>query len=74
MMFYLLIQFENLVRSEDDIIDGVASMTTWVTPFGATAWEFGLSSLDGGSGLYWNVGGVADYFQGVEWGFADPEK
>lgn len=43
MMFYTLIRFGNLVRSEDDIIDGVASMTTQVTIFGATAWELSLA-------------------------------
>lgn len=71
-MFSLLLHFFILLQSEEDIIDGGASETTWVTMCRLKVWDHELGGFDWGSLILWNIRGVADYFQGVEWVVGGP--
>lgn len=67
-----LIHFLKLVPSEEDIIDGGASVTTWVTICTLIVWDHELGDFDWGSRILWNIRGAADYFQGAERVFDGP--
>lgn len=58
MIFCPLIHFAKSVPSEEDIIDGAANVTTWVTTYMVTAWDYELGVFDGRSRLLWNGAGV----------------
>lgn len=64
MMLCQLNELVNLVLAEEDIIDGAASVTTWVTTsrLDFKAWDHYPGGLDEGSRLV-NVRRVAEYVQ-----------